>query len=166
MNDYYTSQHLNTTVKGFCLFSDEELIQTKQSLELKSDIKLKLLKTVQKYFANNEGRDPGTEELCFIDRYAAVEPRSASKHLITELYAEKSYIGESYEDLKDKLTSLGKIPPYSFEDISMAGELCCTEFLCKPDNSSVNMYSGESALLEASVCGNIATKLIRSKLPN
>ncbi len=162
MNDYYTNQHLNTTVKGFCLFSDEELAQTKQLLELKSDINL--LKTVQDYFANNEGRDPGTEELCFIDSYAAVEPRSASKQLITELYTENSYIGESYEDMKDKLTALGKNPPYSFEDISLAGELCCGEFCCASNDTLVNMYSGDSALLEASVCGNIATKLIRSKL--
>ncbi len=163
MNDYYTDQHLNTTVNGFCFFSDEELVKVKELLELKSDIKL--LKAIQKYFANNECRDPGSEEIAFIDRFASSEPRNASNNLITEIYAENSYIGETYKDIKDKLSSLGKNPPYSFEDICLSGELCCSEFCAKKhDTSSVNIYSGDSALLEASISGSAETMLIKSKL--
>ena len=162
MNDYYTNQHLNIEIKGFCLYSDEELAKLKDQLNLKSDIRL--LKSAQEYFGNTEGRDPGSEELIFIDHIASSEPRSTSHRLLTELYAENLYIGETYDDMKEKLISLGKMPPYSFLDIGTAGELCCNEFCGRRNDTPINMYSGDSSLLKASVLGNISTKLIKSKL--
>ncbi len=111
---------MNPVVAGFRTMQPEALAAVASELSL--GIGVGELAFLRDHYRSNEAKDPEICELELLGRIIASSEKHPSSILLTELKTDDAELFECFEDLKKKLTALGKKPPFSFYDIATAAD--------------------------------------------
>lgn len=151
-------------VNGFCLASNEVLLQIKKYFGLVSNEAR--LKSIQAYFKNTEKKDPNSYELILLDRYLFEAPHTPDACRIDALSSEDIRVGESYDDLRSKLSMLEApiLPPFELKTLFDSPDIILNEVRKPFPICGAKLISGENALLKAGMRIGGTHYLLRTSL--
>ena len=111
----------NTALIGFRKMNNTELSALADSFSL--GIGAGELQFIRHHYEFKEKRDPEADELRLLARMILHSERQTRAFLLSKINSRNAELGETFDDMKRKLSSLGKRAPYSFDDRAKAADL-------------------------------------------